>query len=61
MQEIIMEEGDVLVIDDNIQIVIYNKTQNQVALGIKAPKDMPIIKKELVSTDDQVNSERISI
>lgn len=45
--------GDSLLIGDNIEIEILALTQNHVKLGIRAPQDVPILRKEIRLTHEQ--------
>ena len=45
--------GESLLIGDNIEIEILALTQHQVKLGIRAPRDVPILRKEIQLTNDQ--------
>lgn len=45
--------GESLLIGGDIEIEILSLTQNQVKLGIRAPQDVPILRKEVGLTNDQ--------
>lgn len=45
--------GESLLISDNIEIEILALTQNYVKLGIRAPQDVPILRKEVQLTHEQ--------
>ncbi len=45
--------GETLLISDNIEIEILALTQSQVKLGIRAPQDVLILRKEMRLTHDQ--------
>lgn len=38
---------EVLMIGDDVEITVLNVTGNQVRLGIEAPKDIPVHRKEI--------------
>ena len=39
--------GETIVIDDNIEITVLDIQRDQIKLGIKAPKSVPIHRKEI--------------
>jgi len=43
-------KGDVIIINDNIEIVITEIQKGQVKIGIIAPKEIPIRRKEVEAT-----------
>jgi carbon storage regulator len=45
--------GETLLISDNIEIEILALTQSQVKLGIRAPQNVLILRKEMRLTHDQ--------
>jgi carbon storage regulator len=45
--------GDSLLIGDNVEIEILALTQSYVKLGIRAPLDVPILRKEIRLTHEQ--------
>jgi carbon storage regulator len=45
--------GETLVIGDDIEIEILDATPSQVKLGIRAPKSVPVLRKEIQLTRDQ--------
>jgi carbon storage regulator len=45
--------GESLLIGENIEIEILSLTPSQVKLGIRAPQDVPILRKEIQLTNDQ--------
>ena len=40
--------GEELWIDDNIRVVVLETRRGQVRLGIQAPRDVPVLRKELL-------------
>ena len=48
------KKGDSIIVNNNIEIVIIDICKDQVKIGIKAPKDIPIYRKEVF---DQITSE----
>ena len=39
--------GESIVINDNITVTLLSVTHNQIRLGIEAPKDIPVHRKEI--------------
>ena len=48
------KKGDSIIVNSNIEIVIIDICKDQVKIGIKAPKTIPIYRKEVF---DQITSE----
>ena len=48
------KKGDSIIVNNNIEIVIIDICKDQVKIGIKAPKTIPIYRKEVF---DQITSE----
>lgn len=46
--------GEKLLIGDNIEVVILDVNRNQVKVGIKAPRDMTVLREELYIRDKKV-------
>ena len=46
-----------IVIADTIEVVVLNVKDGQVRLGIAAPRDIPILRKELLSPKAACNSQ----
>ena len=45
--------GETLIIGDNIEVEILDSTPSQVKLGVRAPKYIPVLRKEIQLTRDQ--------
>jgi carbon storage regulator len=45
--------GETLVIAENIEIEILESSPSQVKLGIRAPKSVPVVRKEIQVTREQ--------
>ncbi|MDG1938235.1 MAG: carbon storage regulator CsrA [Pseudomonadales bacterium] len=43
--------GEKLLIGDNIEVVLLDVNRNQVKVGIKAPRDMTVLREELYVRD----------
>jgi carbon storage regulator len=48
--------GETLVIAENIEIEILESSPSQVKLGIRAPKSIPVVRKEIQVTREQNQS-----
>ena len=46
--------GEKLLIGDDIEVVVLDVNRNQVKLGIKAPRDMTVLREELYIRDKKV-------
>ncbi len=46
--------GESLNIGDQIEVTIVKIKSNQIVLGIEAPRDIPVVRSELLSVEDQV-------
>ena len=49
--------GETIVIDNNIEIVVLDVKGEQVKIGIKAPKTVPIYRKEIYDQIQEANKE----
>ena len=47
--------GQVIVIGENVELVILGIDGGQVRVGIRAPRDITVLRKELVPQADQHN------
>ena len=43
--------GEILMIGDDIQVMVLGVKGNQVRVGIEVPKDIPVIREELLTRD----------
>lgn len=55
------KKGESLMIGDDIEIVISKVDDGSVKLGIKAPKDLSILRKELYEEVEKENKEAMKI
>ena len=55
------KKGESLMIGDDIEIVISKIDDGSVKIGIKAPKDISILRKELYEEVEQENKEAMKI
>ena len=46
--------GEKLLIGDDIEVVVLDVNRNQVKVGIKAPREMTVLREELYIRDRQV-------
>ncbi len=51
------KKGEALVIGNNIEITILEVKGDQIKIGIKAPKEVPIYRKEVYEQIQQSNKE----
>ena len=54
------KKGEVLVINNNIKITVLEIRGDQVKIGISAPKDVPVYRKEVFLQIQKENQEAIS-
>lgn len=55
------KKGESLVINNNIEITVLEIRGDQIKIGIQAPKDVPIYRKEVYMQIQKENAEAISI
>lgn len=53
------KKGDSIVIDGNIEVVVLEVGREQVKIGIKAPKEIPVYRKELLEQITKENQEAV--
>ena len=46
--------GEKLLIGDHIEVVVLDVNRNQVKVGIKAPRDMTVLREELYIRDKKI-------
>ena len=54
------KKGEALVINNNIEITVLEIRGDQIKLGITAPKDVPVYRKEVYLQMQKENEEAIS-
>ena len=54
------KKGEALVINNNIEITVLEIRGDQIKIGISAPKDVPIYRKEVYLQSQQENEAAIS-
>ena len=54
------KKGEALVINNNIEITVLEIRGDQIKIGISAPKDVPIYRKEVYLQNQQENEAAIS-
>lgn len=54
------KKGEALVINNNIEVTILELRGDQIKIGISAPKDVPIYRKEVYLQIQKENEEAIS-
>lgn len=55
------KKGEALVINNNIKITVLEIRGDQIKIGISAPKDVPIYRKEVYLQIQQENEAAISV
>ncbi len=54
------KKGEAIVVNNNVEITILEVKGDQVKIGISAPKDVPIYRKEVYMQIQQANQEAAS-
>ena len=60
MLALTIKKGEALVINNNIEITVLEIRGDQIKIGISAPKDVPIYRKEVYLQIQQENEAAIS-
>ena len=55
------KKGEALVINNNIEVTVLEIRGDQVKIGISAPKDVPVYRKEVFLQIQKENQEAISV
>ena len=55
------QKGEALVINNNIEVTVLEIKGDQVKLGISAPKEVPIYRKEVYVQIQEANKESMNI
>ncbi len=55
------KKGEALVINNNVEITVLEIKGEQVKLGINAPKEVPVYRKEVYVQIQDANKEAISV
>ncbi len=55
------KKNEALVVNNNIEITVLEIKGEQVKLGISAPKDVPIYRKEVYVQIQEANQEAVSV
>ena len=55
------KKNEALVINNNIEITVLEIKGEQVKLGISAPKEVPVYRKEVYVQNQEANKEAISV
>ncbi len=53
------KKGETIVINDDIEITVLGTNGDQVKLGISAPKNIPVFRKEIYEQIQQENKESV--
>ena len=54
------KKGEAIIVNNNVEITILEVKGDQVKIGISAPKDVPIYRKEVYMQIQQANKEAAS-
>ena len=55
------KKGEALVINNNIEITVLDIKGDQVKIGISAPKEVPVYRKEVYVQIQEANKEAINV
>lgn len=55
------KKGEALVINNNIEIIVLEIRGDQIKIGIQAPKDVPVYRKEVYLQIQKENEEASSV
>ena len=55
------KKNEALIVNNNIEITVLEIKGEQVKLGISAPKDVPIYRKEVYAQIQEANSESVNM
>ena len=61
MLELTRKKGEALVINNNIEITVLEIRGDQIKIGISAPKDVPVYRKEVYLQIQKENAAAINI
>ena len=61
MLELTRKKGEALVINNNIEITVLEIRGDQIKIGISAPKDVPVYRKEVYLQIQKENEAAISV
>lgn len=53
------KKGESLVINNNIEITVLEIRGDQIKIGVKAPKEVPVYRKELYAQIEAANKEAV--
>lgn len=55
------KKGEAIIINNNIEITILEVKGDQVKIGISAPKEVPVYRKEVYIQIHEVNKEAVNV
>ena len=61
MLEIKKKKNEALIVNNNIEITVLEIKGEQVKLGISAPKEVPVYRKEVYAQIQEANQEAVSM
>ncbi|MBQ8822695.1 MAG: carbon storage regulator CsrA [Lachnospiraceae bacterium] len=54
------KKGEAIIVNNNVEITILEVKGDQVKIGISAPKEVPVYRKEVYAQIQQANEEAVS-
>lgn len=54
------KKGEAIIVNNNVEITILEVKGDQIKIGISAPKEVPIYRKEVYAQIQQANEEAVS-
>ena len=55
------KKGEAIVINNNIEVTVMEVKGDQVKIGISAPREVPVYRKELYMQIEQSNQEAVNV
>ena len=55
------KKGEAIIVNNNVEITVLEVKGDQVKLGITAPKDVPIYRKEVYMQIQEANKEAVNV
>lgn len=54
------KKGEAIIVNNNVEITILEVKGDQIKIGVSAPKEVPIYRKEVYTQIQQANEEAVS-
>ena len=55
------KKGEAIVINNNVEVTILDVKGDQIKIGITAPKDVPVYRKEVYAQIQEANKEAVNV